>query len=161
MSQNVNASYSRVSQNQSGAAGDESGFFSARSSGIFATVPSKRENSSSLKITFILTIFLTLMELIICFNKTSFFNLMVYIAIFAIVIMGYFDKYYMRFIIFSLILSIVLDLTWIIVLASVCLVLFSLYGTQRHHLLAQLYKHLSLGSSLHLSLFSCLPRYYF
>lgn len=130
MSQKVNASYSRVSQNQSGAV-DESGFFSGRSSGIFATVPSKRENSSSLKITFIITICLFLMELIICFNKTSFFNLMVYIAIFAIVLMGYFDKYYMRFIIFSLILSIVLDFIWIIVLASVPIALFSLYGTLR------------------------------
>lgn len=128
MSQKVNASYSRASYNQN-AAGDESGIFSARSSGIFATVPSKRENSSSLKITFIITIFLFLMELIIAFNKTSFFNILVYIAIFSIVLMGYFDKYYMRFIIFCLILSIVLDFIWIIVLASVLIILFSLYGT--------------------------------
>ena len=59
------------------------------------------------------------MELIIAFNKTSFYNLLIYISIFAIVLMGYFDKYYMRFIIFNLILSVVLDLVYIIVLASV------------------------------------------
>ena len=146
MSQKVNASYSRVSHNQSGAV-DESGFFSGRSSGIFATVPSKRENSSSLKITFIITIFLFLMELIICFNKTSFFNLMVYIAIFAIVLMGYFDKYYMKFIIFSLILSIVLDFVWIIVLASVFIFLFSLCGTPHLLRLIRPFKLPSLGSN--------------
>jgi hypothetical protein len=157
MSQKVNASYSRVSQNQSGAA-DESGFFSGRS-GIFATVPSKRENSSSLKITFILTIFLFIMELIIAFNKTSFFNLMVYIAIFAVVLVGYFDKYYMRFIIFCLILSIVLDFIWIIVLAPVSIVLFSINGIP--HLLphTQPSKLPSLGSNTHSSLFSWSPRY--
>ena len=74
-------------------------------------------------------------ELIITFNKTSFFNLLVYIAIFAIVLMGYFDKYYMRFILACLALSIVLDLVWIIVLATVPFTLPSPYGTQLLQLL--------------------------
>ena len=74
-------------------------------------------------------------ELIITFNKTSFFNLLVYIAIFAIVLMGYFDKYYMRFILACLALSIVLDLVWIIVLATVPFTLPSLSGIQLLQLL--------------------------
>lgn len=52
------------------------------------------------------------------FNKPSFFNLLVYIAIFAIIFLGYFDKYYMKFILFCIALSIVMDFLWIILLAN-------------------------------------------
>jgi len=93
------------------------------------------------------------MELIVAFNLNSFFNLLVYIAIFSIVLMGYFDKYYMRFIIFILALSIVLDLIWIIVLASVFICSFSLSGILRLQLQNQPSKLLGSDSNSHLSLF--------
>jgi len=53
------------------------------------------------------------------FHKNHFFNALVYISIFAIVILGYFDKYYMRFVLFNLVLSIGFDFLWIILQASV------------------------------------------
>jgi hypothetical protein len=120
---------SRASYNQNQSGIEQSGYFSGRSSGIFADVPSRRENSSSLKITFLITMVLFCLELIISFNKTSFYNLLVYLAIFGIVLMGYFDKYYMRFIIFNLILSIIFDFVFILVLASVPTLLSSPCGT--------------------------------
>ena len=132
MSQKLNASVSRNSYNQSavGASGgmEASGWFSNRSSGIFADVPSKRENSGSLKFTLIITVVLFLIELLIVFNKTSFFNLMVYCAIFAIIFLGYFDKYYMKFILASIAISIIFDLLWLIFLAGVHILLYRPFG---------------------------------
>lgn len=120
MSHKMNASMSRASQNNPNQSGlDNSGMFSGRSSGIFADVPSKRESSGSLKWTFIITVILFALELIICFHKHHFYNSLVYISIFAIVILGYFDKYYMKFILFNLILSVAFDFIWIIAQASV------------------------------------------
>jgi len=117
---------SRASQNQSGL--EASGFFSGRSSGIFADVPSKRESSGSLKFTFILTVILFLLEMIITFHKHHFYSILVYICIFSIVVMGYFDKYYMKFILANLVLSVVFDFIWILAQASVRSMLFSPIG---------------------------------
>lgn len=112
------ASYNPNNPNQSGL--ENSGFFSARSSGIFADVPSKRETSGSLKWTFIITIILFVLELIICFHKHHFYNTLVYISIFSIVLLGYFDKYYMKFVLLNLIISVGFDFIWLIAQASVC-----------------------------------------
>lgn len=117
---------SRVSQNQSGL--EASGFFSGRSSGIFADVPSKRENSGSLKFTFILTVFLFLMEMIITFHKHHFYSILVYICIFAIVVMGYFDKFYIKFLLVNLALSVGFDFIWLLAQASVLYILCSPIG---------------------------------
>lgn len=114
------------SPNQSGL--EASGFFSGRSSGIFADIPSKRENSGSLKFTFILTVFLFLMEMIITFHKHHFYTILVYICIFAIVVMGYFDSYYIKFLLVNLVLSVGFDFVWILAQASVNLMIFSLIG---------------------------------
>ena len=146
MSQKLNASVSRGSQNQSGL--EASGMFSGRSSGIFADVPSKRENSGSLKWTFIITIILFILELIITFHKHHFYNLLIYIGIFSIVLLGYFDRYYMKFILFNIILSIVFDLLWIITQASVLLFLLSLFGTLNPQLIIPPFKLLSCASSI-------------
>lgn len=126
----LNASMSRVSHlnpNQSGL--ENSGMFSGRSSGVFADVPSKRESSGSLKWTFIITVFLFALELIICFHKNHFYNTLVYLMIFSIVILGYFDRYYMKFVLLNLVISIVLDLVWVIAQASVPLSRLSPSGT--------------------------------
>ena len=117
--------------------------FSARSSGVFADVPSKRESSTSLKWTFIITIFLFALELIICFHKDHFYNTLVYLMIFAIVILGYFDKYYMKFVLLNLILSIGLDLVWVIAQASVFVLLFRTIGIPSHLLIIRLFRLLS------------------
>jgi len=130
---------SRVSQNQSGLEG--SGFFSGRSSGIFADVPSKRESSVSLKFTFILTVFLFLMEMIITFHKHHFYSILVYICIFSIVVMGYFDKYYMKFLLVNLILSVGFDFIWLLAQASVLFILYSPIGTLILQLIILLSKH--------------------
>jgi hypothetical protein len=93
-------------------------------------VPSKRENSGSLKFTFILTVFLFLMEMVITFHKHHFYNTLVYICIFAIVVMGYFDKYYIKFLLVNLVLSIAFDFIWILAQASVPVPLRSPTGTR-------------------------------
>jgi hypothetical protein len=103
--------------------------FSGRASGIFADVPSARENSISLKLTFLLTVILFVFELILMFHKDHFYNALVYISIFAIVLLGYFDKYYIKFILVNVALSVVFDLLWVICQASVSRVLCSPSGT--------------------------------
>lgn len=108
---------------------DGSGLFSGRASGIFADVPSARENSTSLKLTFLLAVILFVFELILMFHKNHFYNALVYVAIFSIVLLGYFDKYYIKFILVNLLVSIVLDFLWVILQASVILLLHSLIGT--------------------------------
>lgn len=107
---------------------EASGLFSGRASGIFADVPSARENSLTLKLTFLLTVILFVLELILMFHKNHFYNAMVYIAIFAIVLMGYFDKFYIKFILANLIISIVFDFIWLICQSSVLFNLSSLTG---------------------------------
>lgn len=158
MSNKMNASMSRASNNpnnpnQSGL--ENSGLFSARSSGIFADVPSKRESSGSLKWTFILTVFLFALELIICFHKHHFYSTLVYISIFSIVILGYFDKYYMKFVLFNLVLSIAFDFIWIIAQASVSLTLFSPTGILNHPLTTPPSRRLSSDSCISSSSSSC------
>jgi len=59
------------------------------------------------------------MEMIITFHKHHFYSILVYICIFSIVVMGYFDRYYMKFILVNLILSIIFDFVWILAQASV------------------------------------------
>ena len=108
---------------------DGSGLFSGRASGIFADVPSARENSTSLKLTFLLAVILFVFELILMFHKNHFYNALVYVAIFSIVLLGYFDKYYIKFILVNLLVSIVLDFLWVILQASVFILLQSLIGT--------------------------------
>ena len=107
---------------------DGSGLFSGRASGIFADVPSARENSTSLKLTFLLAVILFVFELILMFHKNHFYNALVYVAIFSIVLLGYFDKYYIKFILVNLLVSIVLDFLWVILQASVITILYSLIG---------------------------------
>lgn len=129
---------SRISQSQNGL--ENSGFFSGRSSGIFADVPSKRESSTSLKITFIITVFLFLMEMIITFHKHHFYSNLVYICIFSIVVMGYFDKYYIKFILINLIVSVGFDFIWVLTQASVLTLLYSLIGIRTLQLIILQFK---------------------
>ena len=122
---------------------EQSGFLSGRSSGIFADVPSAREESTSLKITLVIVIAAALLELIMMFNKHHFYNSLVYISIFAIVLLGYFDKFYMRFVLLNLLISIIFDFVWIFATASVLIPRFSPSGTLIHPLTAPRSRHLS------------------
>ena len=63
------------------------------------------------------------------FHKDHFYNALVYLSIFAIVLLGYFDKYYIKFVMVNLIVSIVFDLLWVICQASVLPLLCSPTGT--------------------------------
>lgn len=125
---------------------DGSGLFSGRASGIFADVPSARENSTSLKLTFLLAVILFVFELILMFHKNHFYNALVYIAIFSIVLLGYFDKFYIKFILINLLVSIVLDFLWVILQASVMIMLYSLSGTPTLQHTTRPYKLPSLDS---------------
>ena len=125
---------------------DGSGLFSGRASGIFADVPSARENSTSLKLTFLLSVILFVFELILMFHKNHFYNALVYVAIFAIVLMGYFDKLYMKFVLVNLGVSILLDFLWVILQASVSFVLFSPIGTPILRLITRPFKRPSSDS---------------
>lgn len=133
---------------------DGSGLFSGRASGIFADVPSARENSTSLKLTFLLTVIMFVLELILMFHKDHFYNALVYISIFAIVLLGYFDKYYIKFIMINLIVSIIFDFLWVICQASVNSILCSLTGIPTHPHITLPSKRLSSGLCTSLSSFS-------
>jgi hypothetical protein len=91
-------------------------------------VPSARENSTTLKLTFLITVILFVLELILMFHKDHFYNALVYISIFAIVLLGYFDKYYIKFVMVNIIVSIVFDFLWILLQATVNFVLSSPFG---------------------------------
>jgi hypothetical protein len=102
---------------------------SGRASGVFADFPSARENSISLKLTFLLTAILFVIEIILMFHKDHFYNALVYVSIFSIVLLGYFDKYYIKFILANILISIIFDLLWVFLQASVNHILFSPSGT--------------------------------
>jgi hypothetical protein len=91
-------------------------------------VPSARENSNTLKLTFLITVILFVLELILMFHKNHFYNALVYVSIFAIVLLGYFDKYYIKFVMVNIIVSIVFDFLWILLQATVNFVLSSPIG---------------------------------
>lgn len=52
------------------------------------------------------------------FHKDHFYNSLVYLAIFAILILGYFDKYYIKFLLANLLISIILDFLWVLLQAT-------------------------------------------
>lgn len=108
---------------------DGSGLFSGRASGIFADVPSARENSVSLKLTFLLVVIMFVIELILMFHKDHFYNALVYVSIFAIVLLGYFDKYYIKWVLGNIVVSVVFDLLWVFLQSSVPMPSCSLIGT--------------------------------
>ena len=134
---------------------DNSGFFSGRNSGIFMDIPSKREDSFSLKLTFIITVILFGLEIIITFHKHHFYNSLIFISIFSIILLGYFDKHYMRFVLFNIAFSVLLDFVWIIGQASVFHHSFSPIGTPFHQHITLPFKLLSFASSISSSLYSC------
>jgi len=94
-------------------------------------------------------------ELIIMFHKDHFYNALVYISIFAIIVMGYFDKYYMKFVLINLLLSVVFDFLWIILQASVSIKLFSPSGVRVHRRITPQFKHHSSDLCTCSSSFSC------
>jgi len=91
----------------------------ARTSQIFATSPSEREESWSLKIVFLMTVVLLGVELFILFHKNHFYNLMGYTLILLIFAQNFFDKLYMRITILWVVFSIPLDFIWLIIHAEV------------------------------------------
>lgn len=80
-------------------------------------------------------------ELILMFHKDHFYNALVYISIFAIVLLGYFDKYYIKFVMANLLISIIFDLLWVICQASVKYILYSLTGIQTHPPTIRRFRH--------------------
>jgi hypothetical protein len=81
-----------------------------------------------------------MVELVVMYNKHHFYNVLVYLLIFSIIALGYFDKYYMRFVLFNLFFSVITDLTWLVVEASVIYLIFRLIGHLLKLLSIQLYK---------------------
>lgn len=130
-----------------------SGLFSGRASGIFADVPSARENSVSLKLTFLLVVIMFVIELILMFHKDHFYNALVYVSIFAIVLLGYFDKYYIKWVMGNIVVSIVFDLLWVFLQSSVTNFSCSHTGTLILLRITQLFRLLSFASCISSSLF--------
>ena len=130
-----------------------SGLFSGRASGIFADVPSARENSVSLKLTFLLVVIMFVIELILMFHKDHFYNALVYVSIFAIVLLGYFDKYYIKWVMGNIVVSIVFDLLWVFLQSSVTNFSCSHTGTLILLRITQLFRLLSFASCISSSFF--------
>lgn len=133
---------------------DGSGLFSGRASGIFADVPSAREDSVLLKLTFLLAVIMFVLELILMFHKDHFYNALVYVSIFAIVLLGYFDKYYIKWVLGNIVVSIIFDLLWVFLQSSVLLFSCSHTGTPIHPLTTPLFRLPSSASCTSLSSFS-------
>ena len=90
-------------------------------SGIFDIVPSSSESSLSLKIALIATVILIIIELILMFHKHHFYNILVYCLVLAVFFLNYFDSTYVKFLLVNILLSILLDLVWLIVMTTVIL----------------------------------------
>lgn len=93
--------------------------------------------STDLKVAFLLAVVLTCFEIIIMFHKHHFYSLLAYISVFAIFFLGYFDLHYMRFVKINLLISVVLDLVWLIFNFNVNKMLLSNIGIleQKHNIL--------------------------
>lgn len=139
---------------------DGSGLFSGRASGIFADVPSARENSVSLKLTFLLVVIMFVIELILMFHKDHFYNALVYVSIFAIVLLGYFDKYYIKWVLGNIVVSVVFDLLWVFLQSSVLMPSCSLIGTLIPLRITRPFKLLSFASCTSSSSSLWSPRYF-
>ena len=111
-----------------GPAGDEpkqSSRVSGNESGIFATEPSDREESTSLKLALLLLIPAVALELILMFVKDPFISCLAYLFVFGIYLLNYFDRYYVRVCMYMLLGSVIFDLIWLIVMAGVNIFTFS------------------------------------
>lgn len=49
------------------------------------------------------------------FHKHHFLSLLAYLAVFGIFFLGYFDQHYIRFVLITLVVSVLLDLAWLFV----------------------------------------------
>ena len=107
---------SRMSYNQSGVGGTNR---LNASSGIFDLSPSAAETSWTLKFALILLFLLIALELLLMFHKHHFYNLLVYGIILSVFFLNYFDPTYIKFLLANVVLSIVLDIVWLIGLAAV------------------------------------------
>lgn len=64
---------------------------------------------------FLFCVIALLVELIVMFHKHHFFSLLALMSVMAIFFLNYFDMHYMRFVLVTLAVSIILDILWIIV----------------------------------------------
>jgi hypothetical protein len=72
-----------------------------------------------LKFVMMFTLIGLLVECLVMFHKHHFFSLLALLAVLAIFFLNYFDQSYMRFVLVNLIVSIVLDVVWLIFHAGV------------------------------------------
>lgn len=59
------------------------------------------------------------LELMLAFQKNHFYGILVNLGVQAIVLMGFFDKYYMRCLLVNLLLAAILDFVWLFAHADV------------------------------------------
>ena len=102
---------------------------SGNESGIFATEPSDREESTSLKIALLILIVAVIFEFILMFVKDPFISCLAYLFVFGIYLLNYFDRDYVRVCMYGLLASVVFDLIWLIVMPAVSLYLCSIIST--------------------------------
>ena len=87
---------------------------------IFSKTQNKgRGKSVDLRFVFIITIITLLLEMVLMFHKHHFFNILVYLSIFAIFFLNYFDHYYIKYVLFTLLISSLFDIVWLIINAKV------------------------------------------
>lgn len=91
---------------------------------LFSPNIDEREESTDLKLVFIIALVLLLIDLIVCFQKNHFFTILGILLILCAYILNYFEKKYVLFLLAWTALSFVLDLVWLIINAGVILPLF-------------------------------------
>lgn len=107
---------------------------------IFATDPSPREESTSLKLVLMMMIPMLVFQILCMFVRHHFLNVLVYLSILSIFFLNYFDKNYMRFCLILTAISIIWDLLWLITRSDVSFKLFSIIGMLTESLNIQLFR---------------------
>jgi hypothetical protein len=95
---------------------------------FFTAAPSPREESTSLKLVFLLTFMMLLLEIFCMYVRHHFLNILVYISVLSIFFLQYFDGTYIKTLLIMLGLAVGFDVSWLIVHASVRKALFSTTG---------------------------------
>lgn len=90
-----------------------------QNSEIFTATPSPREESTSLKLVFLITFAMLLLEIFCMYVKHHFTNILVYIAILSVFFLNYFDSTYMKSLLAMIAIAIGFDIAWMIVQAEV------------------------------------------
>ena len=108
---------------------------------MFSIDPDEREESTDLKLVFLITIILVGLEFFVMFNKQNFFTMLGMLLLAATFMPSYFEKKYVRLLLAWFTISLVFDILWMLFRSDVHLFLFRLIGTRDKELHSHPFNH--------------------